>query len=126
MTVKPIQLVGARSQPTAKKDSLVSVLAVGEPTSWSSQDASLPSGEIAYVPFQDIGESVLDLYNPDVIFSPALATAFDCIELALLLHNLGYAGSYRAIAKDLPNPELVEREVKQICPRLDFQVVIAN
>lgn len=106
--------------------SSVSILAVGEPGEWTQQGNPLPSGGMAFISFNDVSEAMLAHYNPSVVFSPVLAAKFDCIELALLLHNLGFSGAYRAMAKDLPKPELIEREVSQMCPRLDFSIVIAN
>ena len=32
--------------------------------------------------------------------------------------------SHRAIAKDLPRPDLIEREVRQAFPNIDFAIVL--
>ena len=45
------------------------------------------------------------------------------IDLALELNRLGFSGEYRAISKDLPNPNVIEREVRQLCPHLDFKLI---
>lgn len=76
--------------------------------------------------FHEITDTLLNDLNPSMIISPVLARHFDCIELALLLHNLGFVGAYRAMAKDMPKPELIEREVRQMCPRLNFKLLLAN
>lgn len=104
----------------------VRVLAVGDPPEWENHGKALRHGGVAFVSFDEVSDSVLDFYRPSVIFSPVLARAFDCIELALLLNNLGFTGSYRAMARDLPRPDVIEREVTQICPRLDFQILLVT
>lgn len=101
----------------------VSVLAVGNRAEWEMDGNSLPGSALAFAAFEDVTEAVIQEYDPAVIVSPILASNFDCIDLALLLHSLGYRGSYRAMATDLPRPELVVREVSQMCPRLDFDIL---
>lgn len=104
----------------------ISVLAVGDPTEWKQLGKPLQSGGMVFISFEEVSETVLAHYNPSVVVSPVLTPHFDCIELALLLHNLGYTGSYRAMVNDLPKPELIVREVSQMCPRLKFSITIAN
>lgn len=114
--------VSAWSSGEARKLS-VSVLAVGGPAEWTRQGSLPPTDAIAFVAYGDLSEAVLAAYAPQVIVSPTLAASFDCIELAILLQTLCYSGAYRAIAKDVPYPEIIEREVSQMCPTLDFRIV---
>lgn len=109
--------------PNADQNSSVSILAVGNPGAWERQGNVLPSGGMAFVTFEEVTEAMLSHYNPTVVFSPVLAPTFDCIDLAMLLHNIGYTGAYRAMAQDIPKPDLIEREVSQMCPRLDFGIL---
>ncbi len=106
--------------------STVSVLAVGGPNDWVRQEDLPSGGAMAFVTYDELSEAMLDLYKPKIIISPAWTASFDCIDLAILLRTIGYAGAYRAIASDVPNPKLVEREVAQICPTIDFQLVRGN
>jgi hypothetical protein len=106
---------------------VVSVLAVGDPAEWVRQGHALPQdSNLAFVAFEDVSEGTISHYSPTVIYSPVLSHTFDCIELALLLRNIGYAGSYRALAHDLPKPELIEREVGSMCPGLDFKIILQD
>lgn len=115
-------------QKCVKEEQLasVSVLAVGDPDEWLRHGNPFPTEEMAFISFAEISENILTQYNPTVVFSPVLASNFDCIDLAILLQQVGYTGSYRAMAKDLPKPELIEREVAHICPRIDFSIVISS
>ena len=106
--------------------SLVRALAVGDPQEWRQQGHSLPTGGLAFVAFHEVTQEMLDHWQPSVVFSPLLARNFDCIDLAVLLHGLGYSGEYRAIAIGLPKPKLIEREVCQLCPQLRFRIVEAS
>ena len=108
--------IGERS-PTVK------ALAVGDSSEWT-QDGNLTLREsVAFIAFEDIDEEALEELEPAIILSPVLAKSFDCIELALLLAKLGFTGEYRALARDLPKPEVIEREVRQLCPTLKFRIV---
>jgi hypothetical protein len=99
------------------------LLAVGDPEEWRKQGNVLPVTRMAFVAFHDMSQEMLDTLRPSIIFSPLLARSFDCIELAMLLQKLGYSGEYRAVASDIPNPDLIEREVRQLCPQINFRIV---
>ena len=105
----------------------VSILAVGDPEEWVEQGNQPPrDGGLAFVSFEQLSEALLEHLSPSVVCSPVLARAFDCIDLAAVLNNFGLAGSYRAVSKEVPNPKVIEREVKQLFPRLDFQILAEN
>lgn len=102
----------------------ISILAVGAPEEWKRQGKALPShGKLAFVAFHEVTGYLLDKLNPAAVVSPVLAKGFDCIDLAQVLHSLDFKGPYRAAAPDLPKPKLIESEIAQLCPRLDFQIV---
>lgn len=105
--------------------SLVRALGVGDPQEWQQQGHSLPTGGLAFVAFHEVTQDMLDHWQPSLIFSPLLARHFDCVDLAVLLHGLGYSGEYRAVAIGLPRPGLIEQEVRQLCPQLNFRIVEA-
>ncbi len=108
-------------------DQSVSILAVGEPTEWRKHGRLLPSENgIAFASFDDVTGILLGRICPTVIMSPVLAHRFDCIDLATVLHQLDFRGRYRAIASDMPDPEMIEREIKHLCPHLNFAVLQAS
>ena len=80
-------------------------------------------GKVVFVSFDEVDSTLLDDLKPDAVVSPALAWNFDCIDLAVLLERLSYVGAYRATAMELPKPELIENEISQLCPRLDFAII---
>lgn len=102
------------------------IVAVGDPVQWQNAGNSLPTNsEMRFVSFSDVGPDLLRECDPEFILSPVVANDFDCIDLAILLNRLGYKRPYRAVSGDLPSPEIIEREIRQICPGLDFAVVMS-
>ena len=100
------------------------VLAVGSPIEWERKNPSFRRpGNVIFVAFGEIDGDLLDRLKPSAVVSPALAWDFDCIDLAVLLRDLNYGGLYRATAVELPKPELVEAEISQLCPGLDFAII---
>jgi len=120
----------AKFQTVARRgtcDETISVLAVGDTDEWLRPNRSIPNDDaIAFASFQEITPELLDRLSPSCVLSPALSHRFDCIELAQVLSQYGYRGRYRAISAELPRPELVEREVAQLCPTLNFAILVKN
>lgn len=81
------------------------------------------SGKVSYVAFHQVTAELLDHLRPATVVSPVLATDFDCIDLAQLLNRFRFEGMYRAMTINLPKPRLVEAEIRQLCPRLNFSIV---
>lgn len=99
------------------------IVAVGDPVQWKNAGNSFPTNsEMRFVSFSDVGFDLLRECDPEFILSPVVANDFDCIDLAVLLCRLGYKRPYRAVSDDLPSPEIIEREIRQLCPDLDFAV----
>ena len=108
-------------------DTTVAILAVGSADEWRAL-GNAPSGDgrIAFASFEEIREELLTRLCPTVVLSPVLALRFDCIDLAQRLYALGFTGRYRAVSDELPDPLMVEREIKHLCPGLDFAILIGS
>lgn len=110
---------------TPDASTTVTILAVGNVEDWIRHGRNVPSNEyLTFAEFHEVTRNRLDLLSPEVVVSPLLSHSFDCIDLAQLLAALDYKGSYRAIATTLPNPEMIQREIRSICPDLDFDILI--
>lgn len=108
-------------------DQSIAVLAVGEAEEWLRRGNRIPSeGGIMFVSIDQMTGTFLARVSPGVVISPALSYRFDCIDLAQILYDAGYKGRYRAVTRDLPNPVMVEREIADLCPGLDFAILLAN
>ena len=109
------------------QDQTVAILAVGDSDEWLQRGNSVPeASSIRFVSIEDITETLLDHLCPTVVISPALSKRFDCIDLAQLLCRLEYKGRYHAVSHELPNPKIIEREIRSICPNLDFGVLTSD
>ncbi len=124
MSIKPasdsrhFEIVGVNEPSSDLK-----AVAVGDTDEWMREGNFVPREGMAFLAFHDVDEETLSALRPAIVFSPLLANTFDCIELALLLSKLGYGGKYRAVSENVPKPEVIEREVRQLCPKLDFRIV---
>ncbi len=101
----------------------VRAVVVGDPREWHRKGRDLPRDTLVFIGIEDVTPEMLDELQPDIIYSPLLAKTFDCIDLAMQLHKIGYEGAYRAKASDVPVPAMIEREVQQLCPQLDFEII---
>lgn len=102
----------------------VSVLAVGDTDEWLRRKRPVPpGGRIILTSFADLSRELLDRVKPRLVLSPLLARDFDCIDLAQMLFTLGFAGQYRVVSSDLPDPRVVVAEIRGLCPGLDFGIV---
>ena len=103
------------------------ILAVGDLESWNRAGRPLPAdSHITYADFVEVTDGLLYSLRPDMVLSPLLSTRFDCIDLAQLLLRLGFSGRYRAMTPPLPNPDIVRREIRSLCPGLDFDLVMIS
>ncbi len=110
--------------PVHSQSKKVDILAIGETSEWAVPGRPLPEvDEVAFAAFHDVTEALLRDVQPNMIVSPLLTAGFDCIELAQLLSTLKYEGAYRALTQALPSPEIVVREIGNLCPGLDFDVI---
>jgi hypothetical protein len=108
-------------------DQTVAILAVGDSEEWLRRgNRPFSIGSIVYVSIEEVTPPLLNRLSPSVVISPALSHRFDCIDLAQILHRVGFNGRYRAVSTELPNPEMVRREIGYLCPGLDFAVLTAD
>jgi len=104
------------------------LLAVGEAGEWTKQRTlPFPDGYgVIYTSFEEVPRHVGKPGGPLLVISPILALGFDCIDLAQLLCRLNFPGAYRAVAEALPNPGMIRREIRDLCPKLDFDIITAR
>ncbi|MGH1329482.1 MAG: hypothetical protein ACRBBK_01250 [Paracoccaceae bacterium] len=97
------------------------ILAVGDLDTWiDAGKMPVRSPKIAFAEFYEVGPDLLALFQPDYVVSPTLCRSFDCMDLATILQACGFRGKYRALSNNLPNPEIIRREVLALCRNLDF------
>jgi len=103
------------------------ILAVGELSRWIQSGKNVVKHpQIAFADITEVDETLLETLGTEMVVSPVLCNAFDCLDLAEQLQACNFRGKYRAIAQNLPNPALVRREVKAQCPDVDFDFIDAG
>lgn len=99
-------------------------LFVGDESGLRRLSLHVPQGvRVARCRIADVSVWVTSDTPPDVILSFPINAHFDCVELAQLLNQLGFAGRQRIVNTDLPAPQIVCCEVRQACPELDFGIL---
>lgn len=103
------------------------ILVVGEVSSWRTSGRHLPAdSQMVFSEFYEVTKEMLEVFNPDIVLSPLLCPAFDCLDLAVLLEQIQFRGRYRVMAPTLPNPKLILAEIQSLCPNLDLSFIFAN
>ncbi|TDQ57108.1 hypothetical protein [Phaeovulum veldkampii] len=72
---------------------------------------------------RELDGALLDRVQPDVALCPLMVAGFDALDLAERLVSLGYRGALRATTQPVPDRNLILREIRAICPGLDFDLI---
>ncbi len=100
------------------------ILIVGDVDNWLALGRQLPEDlHIFYCEFADIDAALLQNRNPRFILTPLVSENFDLVDLAVLLHRKGYSGALRALIPELPDPQSILKEILDLCPGLDIDLI---
>lgn len=103
------------------------ILVVGEVSHWKKTGRNLTTNPtMIFAEFNEITSVMLDTLQPDIILSPLLCAAFDCLDLAQVLHSISFRGRYRVVTPTLPEPDIIVAEIKFLCPTLDFSFIFTG
>ncbi|PHQ98364.1 MAG: hypothetical protein COB40_01065 [Marinosulfonomonas sp.] len=120
---KGTSTVSSETKPIEKPSTVV--LAIGEVSQWRNTGRKLPwNSQITFAGFEDIEAGVLERIKPDIILSPLLCRTFDCLDLAQSLQSSGFRGRYRIMSPQIPNPVIVLKELRMLCPSLDVDIIL--
>jgi hypothetical protein len=72
--------------------------------------------------FLDLSATAFQAINPRMVLSPLFGQGHDAVDIARKLAELGFAGSYHALAADLPDSAMVAREIRAANPAMNFQI----
>ncbi|MBB4022168.1 MULTISPECIES: hypothetical protein [Actibacterium] len=111
-------------QPREAPAGATLALVIGMPTSdvprWPLPDAT---ARLEPLPYTLLHAGLACAPGTSCIVSPLVAEHFDAMDLALQLHLADYRGTYLVVAPRVPRPEIIRRELRQICPGLDVEVI---
>ena len=111
--------------PDALEGLANNTLVIGDLARWKAQGRVVPPLEgFQFVDIDDLSEEIVNENEPNIILSPLVGEDFDAVDVAIKLIELRFSGRYRAIADDLPDADLIRREVQQFAPELDFDLLL--
>ena len=99
------------------------MLVIGQKSEWADPGIAAEVADYHYVDFSDLDHVLMARIEPDTVVSSLFGRGFDAIDIAKQLHQLEFTGRYRALTGNLPNPDMIRREVAQVAPGLDFDVL---
>lgn len=115
-----------KETPPAQTQASPRLLAVGDLFPPDMAGAGDTARDITYLAFEEVTAEALDRLRPDIVLSPLVSPGFDCFDLAGVLVGAGFRGLYRAVAPEVPNPGLVRREIADLFPGLDFDMLLLD
>lgn len=84
-----------------------------------------PVAPVTHLSMASLDPHVLDTLAPDFIIAPLFNGHMDCMEISETLHGFGYQGCFLFVSENLPNPAMIETEIRQHIPQLDFHILPA-
>ena len=109
-------IVGRASQPV--------LLVIGNITSCEAQGLTLPRGDgIHFHTFADLTPEIFWQIDPDVVLSGLINHGFDAVDVAQRLGLFGFAGRYRVVTDQIPNPRIVLGDIRSASPSIDFDLI---
>jgi hypothetical protein len=95
------------------------------PEQLSTVQAFMPASETLFAPLHYGGLSDLaqDKYRPELVIAPLFSESFDVVDVAETLAFAGYYGELWAVGPALPNPRLIERELREFAGTIAFRLI---
>lgn len=117
-------MAGSSGTTSSDDDAPPVILVIGNLDRWRAGNRVLPDLDgFHFTCLAGVTAELIDTVRPDVVLSALFDPQEDAMEIALHLASLGFAGRYRALATDLPRPEVISRDVRTAVPGLDFDVL---
>ena len=100
------------------------ILAIGDIDIWRETCGDIPTHRgLEFGSIDLLKGAYLTVLRPHLIVSPVVAPNFDCLDVAYALFQQSFGGAYRALARSTPKPAMIRKEVRAICPGLDFEII---
>lgn len=85
-----------------------------------------PPDSIALDGPEGITADLLAAIAPEKVICPLFSDDYDALVVAQILTKLGFGGTLVVVAPDLPNPRMVEREIRNQSGGLKVSVVVGT
>ena len=99
-------------------------LIIGDLKRWEAMGRALPRMKgMFFANAETATGALIDRLCPDVVLSPLITREFDAFDIAQTLNDIGFKGLYRILADNVPDVDLIQREIRKAAPLLDLAVV---
>lgn len=91
-----------------------------------SRHLSEPDAQLQAMRYGALGDECLMKYRPELIVTPLFSERFDAVDVAETLAFAGYYGELWAIGPALPNPRLIERELRDVAQNIVCRLIVED
>ncbi|MEJ8560519.1 hypothetical protein QTO30_04240 [Yoonia sp. GPGPB17] len=118
---KSARHLGLSPSPTPPEATLI----IGDLARWSAEGRKLMAADnFQFSDLKSLSAPFFADIAPTIVLSPLFGDDFDVIDVATRLDELGYRGQYRAITENLPDDDMIRKEVRAHAPELDFDLLM--
>lgn len=94
----------------------------------ASEEAAMLGGATAamrmeVLPYALIHAALARAPWAECVITPLMAEQFDAMDMAVQLDLAGYDGVYMVVTPRVPRPEIVHREISQLCPKVTVRLI---
>lgn len=88
-----------------------------------SEMLGLSAHQIVAVHISDLNKPLIERINPTIALSMLTWMGGDALETSRALRDAQFTKRYRVFSPALPKPNLVEREIRNSVPEIDFGII---
>lgn len=85
-----------------------------------------PDAPLQPLHFGALGDDSLMKYRPELVVTPLFSERFDAVDVAEALAFAGYYGELWAVGPELPNPRLIERELRDVAQNILCRLIVED
>lgn len=83
-----------------------------------------PEAQIQTLRYTALSDEILMKYRPELVVTPLFSDRFDAVDVAEALAFAGYYGELWAIGPALPNPRLIEQELRDFAHNITCRLIL--
>lgn len=100
-------------------------LVIGDMIRWKKLGRIPPDiPGFVFADIEELSPALMAEAKADIVISPLLIRGADAVEVARRLFRMGFDGSYRVLSGQVPNPDIIRQEIRNVAPKLDFVLMV--
>ncbi|PUB19405.1 hypothetical protein [Yoonia sediminilitoris] len=98
---------------------------IGDIARWKAEGRNVQAlNGFHFIDIDELTPELLEKQKADMILSPLVAHNFDAVDVVSKLIELEFRGKYRAVSDDIPDSEIIRKEVQLFAPEIDFDLLL--